>query len=320
MASNPFFTSCRWCVFLFLITLASGCGMFKGIGRNVVDGASEKTDALVQNAVKGLGNGLDDPKTKKQIAHFADSIITALNNSLTPKVKRLIDTAINHRIILWADSLVEALTGDKLQLNVKNLQTSLVGKSKEDILEIRNAFQTLIEEILSDKTNSKLGKLRDNLLGAKTDSAISKLRDNLLGAKTDSAVGKLRDELLGAKTDSAISKIVDHAAQKFVDRVNPALQNDVSFVSKHATALLLTLGGIAAAIIALIWYNKRRYERMVALLTKQIHNIPDQQVYDHVTSKIKDEAITAGLEPGLRKILQANGLTGDTDWKSKLNK
>ena len=54
---------------------------------------------------------------------------------------------------------------------------------------------------------------------------------------------------------------------------------------------------------------------MVALLTKQIHDIPDQQVYDTVTARIKNEAVTAGLEPTLRKVLKENGLINTEAWK-----
>jgi hypothetical protein len=288
----PIIMSYRRYIFLLLIVLAFGCGTFKKIGSDVVSGASTKTDTLARNLVKGLREELADPETKKVVAHFADSILTALNNSLKPKVKGLVDTVLNHKVLLWADSLVEVLTGDKLQLNMKNLQYTLVGKTKTDVLQIRNSFKTLFEEILSDSTDTKLGKIRD--------------------------------ELLGAKTDSAISMIVDHATKKFIDRyksdLNPVLKGDVSFISQHATGLLITLGVIAAVIILLVWWSRTRYLRMVTLLTKHINKIPDQQVYDKVTGSIKDEAISSGLEPGLRKILKANGLLENDKWNSKTTK
>ncbi len=272
--------------------LVNGCGAFNKLGSSFVAGASTKTDTLARNLVKGLREELADPETKKQVAHFADSILTALNNSLNPKVKGLVDTVVNHKIILWADSLVETLTGKQLQLNLKNLQYTLVGKSKADVLAIRNSFEQLFQEILSDSTNSKLGKVRDSLLGA--------------------------------KTDSAISKIVDDATKKFIARyntdLNPTLKGDVSFITQHATALLIALGAIALVIILVVWWSKSRYVRMVTLLTKHINKIPDQQVYDKVTSDIKDEAISVGVEPDLRKILQANGLLGNDNWNSKTSK
>jgi len=266
--------------------------MFTKIGRDVVGGASEKTDTLARNLVKRLREELADPETKKQIRILLDSITTALDSSLQPMVKGMMNTVINHKILLWADSLVEKLTGKKFQLNMKAVQYTLVGKSKADVLQIRNSFKELFEEIISDNTTNKLGKMRD--------------------------------ELLGAKTDSALSLIVDHATKKFIDRyksdMDPALKGDVSFIRKNATTLLIVMGAIAAVIIFLVWWSRRRYLKLVTLLTKHIHNIPDQKVYDTVTAKIKDEAVSSGLEPDLRKILQENGLIGDSNWDKKVNK
>jgi hypothetical protein len=293
MNLKPVILNFCYSIVLSVTLLAAGCGsMFKNMGSDVVGGASSKMDTLSRNMVRGVIEELSDPRTKKQVAHFADSIITAINNSLNPKIKGMMDTVFNHKILLWTDSLVEVVSGKKLQLNMKNLQYTLVGKTKTDILEIRNSFKDLFEQILSDSTNTKLGKMRD--------------------------------EMLGAKTDSAISKIVDHATQKFMGRfntdLNPTIKEDVSFISRHGLALLIALGVIAAAIILLVWWRKSRYQKMVTMLTKHINKIPDQQVYDKVTSSIKDEAISTGLEPDLRKILQANGLLNNPNWDSKRNK
>jgi hypothetical protein len=254
-----------------------------------VGGASTKSDSLSRALVRGMIEELDDPQTKKKLAHFADSMITAINNSLAPKVKGMEDSLLNHKVLAFADSMVETLTGKKLQLNMKNLQAIMVGKTKLDVLELRNSFKELFNELLSDSTNRK--------------------------------IGKMRDQMLGPKTDSAISLIVDHATQKFMERfntdLNPAIKEDVSFISKHGLAMLLALGVIAAAIISLVWWNKIRYQRMVTMLTKHINKIPDQQVYDKVTSSIHDDAVSTGLEPGLRKILFDNGLLGNRSWNSK---
>ncbi|HEY2582908.1 MAG TPA: hypothetical protein VGI43_13930 [Mucilaginibacter sp.] len=286
-------TNIPYCIFLVLIILTSGCGnMFKNAGSDVVAGASTKTDSLSRNLIKGMVDELNDPQTKKKITLFADSMITAINNSLAPKVKGLEDSLLDHKVLLWADSMVETLTGKKLQLNVKNLQAIMVGKTKSDVLEIRNSFKDLFDHILSDSTNVKLGKVRD--------------------------------QMLGPKTDSAISQIVDHATKTFMDRyksdLNPTVKSDVSFIVQHAIVLIIIIGVLAAAIILLVWWNKIRYQKMVTMLTKHINAIPDQQIYDKVTSDIKDEAISNGLEPDLRKILQANGLLGNKNWNSKIRK
>jgi hypothetical protein len=303
MKTKPLITKFGALLYLTLIFSAPGCSFVKTLGHNAINGAAD---------------GLDDPKNKQKVVQFANSLVDALNESLKPKALALENTLVNQRIIKWTDSLVEAISGKKIQANSQALQKILVGKTKGDILEIRNSIQSLIDDLLSGRTNYKLGLIRDNLLGPKTYNGIGNIRDEILGPKTVLAVGNLRDQLLGAKTDTAISHIVDNAAKKFVDRVNPALQGDISFVSKNATWLLITMGAIALVIIGFVWWNKTRYERMVTLLTKHINNIPNQGIYDSVTSKIKNDAVDAGLEPRLRKILSANGLTGDTNWKKQV--
>lgn len=272
--------------------LSSGCGMFNQIGSNLMSGVNSKVDPLTDSLFKGLQNGLADPKTHKTITNLIDSILTATNNSLQPKVKGLVDSVLNKKVLIWADSLVQTITGKKLLLNVTALQKAAVGKSRDDVLTIRNSFESLFKEIISDSTNKQVGKIRDNLLGA--------------------------------KTDSAISKIVDHAAQTFIDRYKkdlvPTLNGQVSFISRYAKEILITGGVIAVVIILVVWWSKRRYVKMVNLLTKHISKIPDQVVYDKVTSNIKDEAVSAGLEPQLRQILQANGLIGTDHWNKKEDK
>lgn len=277
-------------LFIFSIILSTGCGSgVKNLGKNFTAGVNSEADTLTMNLVKGFREELANPKTKKVITSLLDSIINNLADTAEPKINGIVTTVVNHKIILWSDSIVEALTGKQLLKNVGALQNTMVGETKTDVMQIEASFKELVNDLLS--------------------------------AETDAKLGKMRDELLGAKTDSAISRIVDHATLKVVNQIkynlNPTLNGDVSNIGKYGGYLLLLTGAVAAVIIFIIWWNKRRYLQMVTLLTKHIHNIPDQGTYDKITGKIQDEAITAGLEPYLRKILTANGLIGNPNWKAK---
>jgi hypothetical protein len=280
------------CLAIIIIGTNVGCGtFFKNMGKNVVAGATEKTDSLARTIVAGARDELTSHTTKVKAERFIDSILTSLKDSLNPEVAALRDTIFNPKVIKWSDSLVEALTGKKVRLNVQSLQAAFVGKSKKDIQDLLISVKAAINDI----TDTTTGK-----------------------------VALLRDELLGPKTDSAINRIVAHAmdtiTKRIVSDINPQLRGDVSLINQYATSWLLLMGGIAVVIIFLIWWNRRRYIKMVALLTKHIHNIPDENVYDKVTAKIKDEAITTGLEPSLRKILQKNGMLGEEQWKLNIKK
>lgn len=279
------------CVLIIILIFTQSCS-FEKMGRNLGNGVAGSTDTLGHNLVAGIRDELAKPETRLKLSKLLDSLVSSVADTLNPKLSGIRDSLLNHKTLLWVDSLVEALTGRQLKLNIDSIQVTLMGKTKTDVLQIRNAFRELLEEMLSDSTKGK--------------------------------IGAMRDELLGAKTDSAINRIVDHAmttiASRYKTDLNPQVKGDVSFISKNAEGLLITLGAIAVLIILLVWRNKRKYVQMVALLSKHIYQIPDRQVYDNVTSKIKDEAISAGLEPDLRNLLNKNGMLGSDSWKSYVEK
>ena len=283
---------------LTLLTIAAcffqGCS-FEKIGSDLGKGVSSKTDTIGQTLIAGVMNELTSPVVRKKVSLFLDSILTNLTDSLTVRTGTLEDRLLNHKVQLWADSLVETLTGNHLKMNLDSVQSVLVGKTKRDVLQMRDGFSRLLAEVLSNNTKNKLGLMRDELLGPKTTTALARIIDTAVTHIVDSAMLRISNRL---RTD-----------------INPQLTQDISFVHRNATWLLITLGVIAAVIIFFIWQNRRKYLRMVAIIAKQIHDIPDQQIYDQVTAKIKQDSIATGLEPDLRNLLQKNGLIGDTSYK-----
>jgi hypothetical protein len=282
-----------------LIHLFSSCSLEK-MGSSAGKGLASETDSIGNGLVRGAITQLTDPQTQKKLRQFVDSIIASATDTLTYKTMAMRDSLINRKIIIWADSLVEALTGNQLKLNMEKIQLALIGKTKSDVLELKKAFNDLLQQILSQDTKGKLGMFRDELLGDKTNQAITRIADTLVSHIVDSAMVKLSNRY---RTD-----------------INPLLEGDISFVNKNAKSLLVTIGAIACAIILLVWRSRVKYLRLTTLLTKHINGIPDQGVYDQVTTQIKDDALTAGLESQLRDLLQKNGLLGIDSWKAGLVK
>ena len=281
-----------------LLAIASCCFQscsFEKIGSDLGKGVSSKTDTIGQTLIAGVMNELTSPVVRKKVSLFLDSILTNLTDSLTVRTGTLEDRLLNHKVQLWADSLVETLTGSHLKMNMDSVQSVLVGKTKRDILQMRDGFSRLLAEVLSNNTKNKLGLMRDELLGPKTTTALARIIDTAVTHIVDSAMLRISDRL---RTD-----------------INPQLTQDISFVHRNATWLLITLGAIAAVIIFLIWQNRKKYLRMVTIIAKQIHDIPDQRIYDQVTAKIKQDSVANGLEPDLRDLLKKNGLIGDTSYK-----
>jgi len=282
-----------------LILLFYGCSLEK-MGSSAGKGVASQSDSIGNNLVRGAMNQLTDPQTQKKIREFVDSIISSATDTLTYKTMVMRDSLINRKILLWADSLVEAVTGNQMRLNMEKIQLALIGKTKADVLEMKIAFNELLRQIISQDTKSKLGTFRDELLGEKTNLAITKIADTLVTHIVDSAMVKLSNRY---RTD-----------------INPLFEKDVDFITKNAKSLLIILGAIAGGIIFLVWRNRLKYIQLTTLLTKQINAIPDQTVYDKVTAKIKDDAMTAGLESKLRDLLAKNGLLGSENWKAQVAK
>lgn len=258
------------------------------------DGLSEKSHAIGGNLVSGVRDSLTDIKTRKQLENFIDSVLISLSSSLNPKISAIRDSLLNEKVHRWADTLLEHLTGERLKMNVNDIREAALGaQTREDLEKLGLSVNNLLNEILSDTLNNKIGRIRDQLLGAKTNDA------------------------LRAIVDSAMSSIV----YRINNDITPALQENVGFIQKNANKLLMAIGGIALAIIAYVWMQRRKYMKMVTLLASQIHNIPDEKVYNEVTAKIKDNALQTNLEPELNKILKKNDILGKEAWlKTQIKK
>src|SRR5664279_4082293 len=172
------------------IYLFSSCSLEK-LGASAGKGVSSQTDSMGTGLVRGAMTQLTDPQTQKKLREFLDSIIASATDTLTYKTMAMRDSLINRKIIIWADSLVEALTGNQLKLNMDKIQLALIGKTKSDVLELKKAFNDLLQQILSQDTKGKLGMFRDELLGEKTNQAITRIADTLVSHIVDSAMVKL---------------------------------------------------------------------------------------------------------------------------------
>lgn len=286
---------------LYLLWLLFNCTCFYSClqkwGSDLGSGVASKTDTIGRNLVSGLRDELTNTVTLHKLSVFLDSLLSNLSDTLNVKANTLEDSLLNPKVLRWADSLVSTITGTHLQLNMQALQATLVGKTKKDVLEMKHSFDLLLRDILSDNTRGKIGLIRDELLGPKTNMALTRIIDTAVTHIVDSSLN-----LISAKLRKDI---------------NPLFKEDASFIQRNAIWLLIIVGAIAAGIIFLVWKNRQKYLRMLTIVTKQVHDIPDQQVYDQVTTKIKNDSITAGVEPDLRDLLNKNGLINSNDWIKK---
>jgi hypothetical protein len=262
---------------LILVTI-NGCGLFKDLGSNfgegVIDPVSTEADTIGYNLIEGMKRSLTDPEFQKEL----DSLITVLGSSTNTQLKGIVDSLLSE--------------------------------------DTKNKIGSLRDELIGDETSAKLVKLRnailDKYLQNYLSETVSGLGTDLLNDSTLFRIGAVRDTLLGARSNELIKSIVDSMMITLAGRlntdINPLLQDNLSFVQKNATWLLILIGGIAIAIAAFIWHQKQKYLKMTKLLTYQISEVPEQKTKEILKENVSKNAKTVGLEDELRKFLDAEGL------------
>lgn len=290
---------------LLVLFIFSGC-RFERIGNDLSKGISSNTESMGYNAVQGVKKSLADSVFEKRLMLLVDSMVTTAGYSANRTVKNLMDTLLSERWVEFTRQLIEEATGRKLQGNITALRNELLGTATNERIQV--LLTTAMSTVFNDGLQIRLAALRDELLGINT-------LDN---------VSRIRDSLLGPKTNQAIRAIVDSAMMTFAYRmkndINPSLQENLSFIQRNATTLLVVLGIIALVIIIVIWRLKEKYAKTTTVLASQINNIPDVRTYDELTNRIKTKAIETGVEPTLRKVLEDNGLLGKENWNTQLMK
>ncbi len=125
-------------------------------------------------------------------------------------------------------------------------------------------------------------------------------------------IAAARDSLLGEKSNQLLSSITDSALTRLSSRlksdITPQLRENLSFVEKNATWILILIGAIAFGITAFIWGQKQKYLKMTKLLTYQISEVPEKNIKENLKESISKNAKTIGVEDELRKLLDKEGL------------
>lgn len=317
-------TTHRLLLFLLFITISGfGCGLFNDMGSRVGAGLNEQTDSIGYRLVSGISSGLEDSTNQEKIKRLAGMLVAEMASSLDSNLASIDpDTLIGRFFLSLRGHLSDPAFRDSLSALARSLLADAGAAGNEEIGRI---VDSLFMQLDSEAANRLIGRLREALIGAETSAALQRLlQESFANAVTDSSAAALRNRLLGPQTNEAIRAIVDSAMTTIVKRVNndinPALQADISFIQKNARELLITIGLAALAIIAFAWHQRRKYLRLSSLISTQIFEMPNQQSYDELTLRIRENAAASGMEPTLRKILAENGLLGKEAWENYLKK
>lgn len=283
-----------YCLLLLLLCQQYGCSVFEKAGKKLGDGLGQSTKTIGGNLVAGAQGQLTDSLFQVKLRQMLDSVIGSSGTKAAITLGSLRDSLLNDKWRVFVRQLADELTGTATNSNVAALVETAAGESSRK--KIRLLVSDLLNTAFSDNTHAQIEKIREELLGVK-------MKEN---------IGLIRDELLNEKTNMAIKSIVDTAMMTIAYRMNhdvkDAVGENASFIQKYAGKLLMTAGAIALIIIFFVWRNRQKYLKLVTLLTSQINNIPDKNVYDDLTNRIKDRAVQSGVEPTLRKVLAENGI------------
>ena len=263
--------------FIALIAINS-CSSFKGwgsdFGEGLFDQAKTNVDTVGSELVKGLQEELTNEESRKQLQNYIDSVITQAGTSANKQAVALRDSLLSDYIKIWVSDVVESAVAS---FNGNLLDDETVLRLKIQISELASGIGS---SILNDTTLMRIAALRDTVLGDKTN------------------------KLIAAIIDSALTTL----SSRLKNDISPQLRENLSFLEKNATWILILIGLIAIGIIWFVWHQKEKYLKMTKLLTYQIAEVPEVQTKEELKNNISKNAKTIGVEDQLRKLLDDQGL------------
>jgi hypothetical protein len=243
------------------------------IAQHAVIGANRETAAISRSLVQGLKGAVDtlNPDIQKAM-HLIDSVGQLSNTQVALIMQTVIDR-IDHVKGQIKDEQLKQFFMDAITST-----THQVDRQTRGIL--ANMMMKAIDDLNSDGARAKIAAIRDSLLN---DATNKRLQITMLTS-------------------------VQPTLDTLTNRIDRIVNKNIPIVQRYAYQWLLGLGVLAAAIIGWVWYQRRRYLRIVKLLTLQIDKIPDKEIYDELVSRIRHSAQAESLEPVLRTVLQDQGI------------
>ena len=264
--------------FMLLIIIINGCGLFKDLGSNFGEGVIEPVGAEADTIGYDLVKGMRESLTEEEFQQELDSMIIRLGITTNEQLRNLLDSLLGESTKYQLGELRDELTGDTTVSRLLYLRNSLLDNYLQNYL--NETVSRLGPQFLNDSTIQKLAEVRDTLLGTRSNDLIKAIVDSMMIT----------------------------FAGRFKTDVNPLLRDNLSFIEKNATWLLILMGAIALAITAFIWNQKQKYLKMTKLLTYQISEFPEPNSKEALKNNISRNAKAVGVEDELRVLLDKTGL------------
>jgi hypothetical protein len=293
-------------VVLVLVFLTSACSsFFRNAGANLADGVDAK--ALTASVIATL----NEEATKDQLAAVLDRLIVSSDTSINELLSRVaFDTLTQQLLSTVSTQLAESPLPDTLQ----RMANALTQRLTKDLMD------TVLTQLNSEHTTQQLQQFKAGLLDEQTTALISRrLQQIIAELPLREITTQLRDDLLGEATKASLASIVDTSMSIVVARMNkdisPVIDDKMSFLQRYAKQLLAVMALLALGIIAFVWWQRRKYYKLIGIVASKIDELPDQQAYDHLTAGIRSKAVEEGLETTLQSIMASYGIKASESWK-----
>ena len=276
----------RYIKYLLLAAALSSCGSSVG---DLEEGFLMKLQSHADSIAYKLGYGLISGMSTVALSKESQEKLGVMIDSImhTVGIRTTKDLAI----------LLDTLAGETTNSRLKILLQT-----------IRQSVDSIRDDALGRRTGAMLARIIQNdVLGAGTQLRLQHLiNDGVLGPQTEQRIGeimaRLRDTLIGVSTQSSIDSIVARS----LARVQGTASEQQGFLKKNITAILWTAGivvGLLLILAAFLFFRKRKSEKMLEVVTKQIENIPDKSQFDELTKRISANSEKEGVDKDLRVFL-----------------
>ncbi len=275
-----------------LLGKATQKGVKKGLNQLFADSLHQKIQAELAPILGQLSDSLEttvDKSIRKALGEYTEERLDLI-------IKKQSDQ-LSKTLVNTTDSLIAHLLGQATQAQVR----TFLRKALFDELDAYVA--QLIGQASDPANKEKLTLLRQN---------ISVQLDSLIGSALVAASAGY-DKNFSPKADSLVAQITGILSQG---------EQFGKTTKKSASSLIWQIvGGLAGLVLliglAVFWVNAYRYKQMLKVITKQINEIPNQEVYDKLTGEIKQTLDGKGLNRHLNQILKEQELNQQPEWEDK---
>ncbi len=258
--------------------IALDCANFRNIGSDLGEGVMNQVkasaDSIGYNLVTGVRRSLTSDESRRALAHLVDSVVTAAGSAANLQARGLRDSLLTDAVEKWASHLIETAVGS---LNKNLLDAKTVARLKREINGLVSGIGT---HLLNDSLMIRVAAVRDTLIGSRTSDMIRSAVDTALGT----------------------------FAARFDRDINPRLKEDLTFLQKNATWIIILVVVATLVIIWFVWRQKERYLALTKLLTVRIAGIPDPAMKEQLKESISQNARDVGVEDMLRSLLDRQGM------------